>query len=105
MFVFCLCFCVACAFRDFFLLFGRVRVFFAVWAGRGELFGCGWWGGGGRVCFLLFSRLRVYVFAVWAGGVVFFVLAVWAGRGESVFMFLLFGRGACFCFSVGVFGR
>ena len=70
----------------FFLLFGRGRVFFAVWAG-GVFFCFFCCLGGGRVLF----------FAVWAGACSFF--AVWAGAcffllsGRGRVFFLLFGRG------------
>ena len=58
------------------------------------------------IFFAVWAEGRVFVFAVWAGGVFFFLLfgrgrvlffAVWAG---GVFFFLLFGPGACFFFAV-----
>ena len=96
-------------------IFGGL-VFFVVWAFRLFFFCCL---GGGVFVFLLFGRVGVFIFSVWAGDVFFFFFAVWAGgvffcfllfgrvrvlfllfgRG-SVFVFLLSGPGACFYFAV-----
>ena len=79
--IFC---CWGCSF-DFFCCLGGGSVFFF-----------GFFGVNVFIC-LLHGRERVYLFAAWAGGRVV-LFAVWPGG--VLFFVLLFGRGACCCFTV-----